>query len=622
MRERKSISIFGYAIWSVVPIGIAILVAMGVYGNSQIRELVESDLLNHLKETGRIESGRVQERLDTVKEFNRALAENDLIINGLIDLDGRASYLPAFFSSLKLPFSAEGAVWLLDYKGRIIASGGTDFDHPPSITLAPKRGSLRIGPDSLLVIEPVLYSGFPEGIVVLRYPATSFQKLFGSAGIGNEFYLVGEDGLVIYSTNSTLAKSGKPLPTKEIDGWVQMRNPLPSERLDAVIAASFETIAQPLKSLEAIQFNGMIVFLLVTVGLVVIAAFIVSRPLKKFADHISEIQNIGELGKRLDTRGPAEISELAGAFNTMFSKLDASLKSEQILQDELREAQKLEAVGQLAGGIAHEINTPIQYIGDNLRFLEDAQESLFRLTEECLALVKAAEDFDALQPKIRSIRSTEADVDLEYLYKEVPLSLEQSLDGVGQVARIVLAMKEFSHPGSKEMTVTDINRALENTLTISCNQWKHVAEVVTKFDKSLPATPCLPGELNQVFLNLIINAAHAIEVAADRQDMGRIVITTESRDGFTIISVEDDGAGISEDIQDKIFNPFFTTKDVGLGTGQGLPIARDIVVNKHGGRINFETTPGKGTTFTVKLPVGPDAGDGNCVTANPATPSG
>jgi PAS domain S-box-containing protein len=252
------------------------------------------------------------------------------------------------------------------------------------------------------------------------------------------------------------------------------------------------------------------------------------------------------------------------------------------LERQLAQTQKLESIGQLAAGIAHEINTPIQYIGDNGKFLEGA----FR------DLVKFAEAPD--------------DRVFEYLRDEVPKAIEQLLEGVDHVARIVLAMKEFSHPGPAEKVPVDINRAIESTILVSKNEWKYLADLTTDFDPELPSVPCLAGEFNQVILNLIVNAAHAIsDVVKDSGGMGRIRITT-LRDGpMAEIRVTDTGCGIPKANQSKIFDPFFTTKPVGKGTGQGLAIAYGVIVQKHGGTIQVESEPGSGTTFIIRLPLAP-----------------
>lgn len=273
------------------------------------------------------------------------------------------------------------------------------------------------------------------------------------------------------------------------------------------------------------------------------------------------------------------------------------------LERDLRDAQKLEAVGQLAGGIAHEINTPSQYIGNNLTFLADAHAALFALLRGCLALIDDLKKTGTFADRLQEIDHLRRQADLDFLAEEIPLATEQSIFGIKQISRIVLAMKEFSHPGAQGKMPTDLNRAIENTVTISRNEWKHVAEVDTDFDPALPAVICLPGEITQVLLNLLVNAAHAVQAAGHDSSTGRIRVATAVEGDSAVIRVEDNGTGIPDAIRAKIFNPFFTTKEVGKGTGQGLPIARDIIVTKHGGSIRCESRTGKGTTFIVHLPI-------------------
>lgn len=270
-------------------------------------------------------------------------------------------------------------------------------------------------------------------------------------------------------------------------------------------------------------------------------------------------------------------------------------------QRDALQASRLASVGQLAAGIAHEINTPIQYIGDNLRFVAESMEALAsavgagrQLAEktEAAGLVGlAAVYYDACESS-----------DVNYLIDETPRAVAQSLEGVAQVARIVLSMKEFSHPGSTNKTMADINRAIDNTLTVTRNTWKHLAEVERDFDPALPPVPCYAGELNQVFLNLIVNAAHAIE-ATGTNGLGLIRISTALENGQVVVRVSDNGCGVPDTIRERIFDPFFTTKDVGKGTGQGLAICRAVVVAKHGGKIEVGGREGEGAVFTVKLPL-------------------
>ena len=275
-----------------------------------------------------------------------------------------------------------------------------------------------------------------------------------------------------------------------------------------------------------------------------------------------------------------------------------------VLQRELREAQKLEAIGQLAGGIAHEINTPAQYIGNNLTFLSDAHQDLFDLIDRFDALLKDVSDDPAFAGHVEEIETARNRIDLDYLRDEIPAATEQSSYGMAQVSRIVLAMKEFSHPASRDKSSVDLNRAIENTVTISRNEWKHAAKIETALDKAMPMVNCFPGEVNQVLLNVLVNAAHAVAAAGRSAEDGRIEISTVRDGKDAVIRIRDNGTGIPASVRDKVFNPFFTTKTVGKGTGQGLAIARDIVVKKHQGSINFETHEGKGTTFVIRLPIG------------------
>lgn len=277
----------------------------------------------------------------------------------------------------------------------------------------------------------------------------------------------------------------------------------------------------------------------------------------------------------------------------------------QASQDELAQARKLEAIGQLAAGIAHEINTPMQYVGDNTSFLLDCFEDLgpiLKMGNDLAELVNNGGECAELAKEF--ILATE-EVDVEYLSEEIPRAINQTLDGITRVRKIVQSMKEFSHPGVEKLTPIDLNHAIENTITVATHEWKYVATVETHFGTELQQVPCLPGEFNQVILNMIVNAAHAIAnfLGDDHSEKGKITISTSQKDEFAEIRISDTGTGIPEHSCDRVFDPFFTTKDVGKGTGQGLSIAYNIIVNKHSGSIDFETELGKGTTFIIWLPL-------------------
>ena len=272
------------------------------------------------------------------------------------------------------------------------------------------------------------------------------------------------------------------------------------------------------------------------------------------------------------------------------------------MQQERAQAVKWEAIGQLAGGIAHEINTPSQYIGDNLAFLIDSFPQISTLLNAAKNMQVALDTHQSPAAALSAFHQAAQSYDLDFLLEEMPLALQQSRDGIAQIAHIVLAMKRFSHPSSNQKTDIDLHQALETTLTVSQSEWKDVATIHKVFDPKMCLIPAHASGLNQVFLNLIVNAAHAIK---DHTPMGQgaITITTQKQDDAVIISLQDTGGGIPEEHQTHIFNPFFTTKDVGKGTGQGLAIAHDIIINKHQGSLHFESTQGQGTTFYITLPL-------------------
>ncbi len=287
--------------------------------------------------------------------------------------------------------------------------------------------------------------------------------------------------------------------------------------------------------------------------------------------------------------------------------LCGDITERKILENRMAQASKLESIGQLAAGIAHEINTPIQYVGDNTVFLQDNYISLLKLLrkyDEFFSTIKGRNEYPELITQLDEARQ---EADLTYLYEEIPIAIQQSLEGIHRVTEIVSAMKEFSHPGVKEKTALDINNAITHTLTVARNELKYVADVETDLDPNLPQVVCLPGEIGQVFLNIIVNAAHAIAAVVEdgKKGKGIIKICTRQERNWVDIRISDTGPGIPEENKPHIFEPFFTTKEVGKGTGQGLAMAYDVIERKHGGTITFDTEIGKGTTFIIRLPVEP-----------------
>jgi two-component system, NtrC family, sensor kinase len=280
------------------------------------------------------------------------------------------------------------------------------------------------------------------------------------------------------------------------------------------------------------------------------------------------------------------------------NRILAEQKREQ-LEADLRQAQKLESLGTMAGGIAHELNTPIQFVTDNTKYLSTA-------FDDCLAAIRD------LQSKVSAeiVAEVERAFDLEYLRNDVPQAITQSLDGLGRIAEIVLAIKRFSHPASATKEFNDIGQVIRTAVTVSKNQWKYVADLELDIASDLPSVKSNAGELNQVFLNLIVNAAQAVEDATDKPKPGKIKVSARAVPQGVECRISDTGTGIKPEHLDRIFDLFFTTKAPGRGTGQGLSVTHTIITQSHGGKIDVETELGAGTTFIITLPIEPPAKPG------------
>ena len=304
---------------------------------------------------------------------------------------------------------------------------------------------------------------------------------------------------------------------------------------------------------------------------------------------------LGQLNAQLQKR-TAELAD-------MFDRLEREVEQRERADIELRHAQKLQAVGQLAAGIAHEINTPTQFVSDNIQFLAHSFGDLWKLIvnyREATALLVQLPDG---APVAERVREAEVGADLAYLEENIPAALGHAQEGVTQISTIVSAMKEFARPDQREKSAADLNRALEVALTVAKNEYKLVADVDTELGE-IPLVMCHLSDINQVFLNLLVNAAHAIsEVVAKNGERGRIRVRSMVEGDMIRIDIADTGCGIPEGIRERVFEPFFTTKEVGRGSGQGLAISRSIVVDKHHGSLTFESEVGEGTAFTLRLPV-------------------
>jgi signal transduction histidine kinase len=270
---------------------------------------------------------------------------------------------------------------------------------------------------------------------------------------------------------------------------------------------------------------------------------------------------------------------------------------------EVAALHKLESVGRLAAGLAHEINTPIQFVTDNVQFVRTAMTEIAAVVVAYRALQYAVQSRGDVVGAARRAAESELTADLDYILKNAPPAIESSIEGLGRIATIVRSMQEFAHPDQAEKQRADLNQAIRSTLVVAHNEYRYVAEIDAQLG-DLPLVPCHLGEINQVILNLLVNASHAIaDVVKGTGDLGKLTVRSGVDGEYVEISISDTGMGIPEAARAKIFDPFFTTKEVGKGRGQGLAIARSIV-NKHGGTLRFETECNIGTTFFIRLPIG------------------
>lgn len=346
----------------------------------------------------------------------------------------------------------------------------------------------------------------------------------------------------------------------------------------------------------------------------------VSALMPEYNDYIKEFLETGEMkliGAQQEVTGhhkdgsmfPIELSmnwmEFRGDFMIVavcrnITRRKREEKERAYLERELQQAQKLESLGTLAGGIAHEINTPVQYVGDNIRFLRESCGGIESVLKTSKAFFEAVSSDTDLEEAFRQARTALDAADVSDFLEEAPQAFEESLDGIAKISEIVQAIKEFSHPATKEMASVDINHLISMTATMARNQWKYVAALETDFDESLPTIQALSGELSQVVLNLLVNAAQAIEETGEQ---GAIFISTQADGDWIEIRVRDTGTGIPAENLERVFEPFFTTKEPGKGTGQGLSISHTIVTLKHGGAIAVESPEGEGCSFIIRLPV-------------------
>ena len=349
----------------------------------------------------------------------------------------------------------------------------------------------------------------------------------------------------------------------------------------------------------------LVVFLLISVLTMVI---IYIHRYQKYNYYRESAKKLKEEQEKLEKIVKERTQDLSLLNEELKNELERKIRDEKEkdrLRLELQHSQKMQSIGTLAAGIAHEINSPLQFTNDNIDFITKSFEEIMRLVNTYKNLMMTCHTDEDKENAKTLIFELEKKINLSFLASEMPDALSQTKDGISRIRKIVNAMKQYSHFNNEEKKPADINQSLENAEIITRNEWKYHAEIENNFSTDLPFVNCYEAELNQVFMNLLVNAGHTIKDAIDQKiiTQGKIKVKTDYKNNRILVSISDNGLGIPKEYQDRVYDYFFTTKEVGKGTGQGLAIAHKTVVEKHGGKIWFETELNKGTTFFVEVPV-------------------
>lgn len=601
MWRPQTKSLFSYTLMFVIPLGTAALVMIWLLNDNLLMSSVKDEINRRINDTAKHQAIRLDAKLAASREFAKTLASYELLLNGLSDGERQVPYLSEFFKSLRISGSPNARITLVDSHGHAIVSNSEQ----PTVGFPLKELTSGLFSSSMGVrlVEPVYSANVVKGAVVIEYDAVEFAQLLDIANADDEFFALSAHNRVLYSSAPSLIAPGNRDADVQQDGWLKGSYPLSFQGVTLIFSASAEREFKALKSIRTLEVSIFVAWLVIMIVLIVGVMKLASRRVKRFSNDVVSVNGLTCESQKLLVDTPQEMGQLAAVVNQMQDQLNQASEKEKALRRELCKAQKLESIGQLARGIAHEINTPCHYINDNLNFLVEAQQKLIVIVKEFLTLNEIPSGSRRFRDQQKRLDVLMQQYCLDYLLKEIPAASKESLIGIGEVSRIVEAMNEISYPGTSEKSVVDLNSVLQNGITVSRSLWKYVAKVVTDFDPNLPHVACFPEQVNQVFVNIIINAAHAIEQTGDSANPGLINVSTRAEGDQVLIRIADNGCGIAVLIREQVFSPFFTTKEFGKGTGQGLAIARDIIVNKHGGKLYFDAQPDRGTIFTIELPL-------------------
>jgi len=616
----------------------AMTLGVAYHATDTVADQVRKGLVDNVQFTARA----IAEDMHTKWEQLRAISQNTLVINGVVDSLGREAYLRPFINKLRLAGRGGGNPYiaLLDYKGRLITANQAEHaslaDAPwlPAVLAGGEHSAVLPSAGGTPVVRmafPIFYHAQVEGILLAEF-GFDFVGELASEVAQPVSAILDAEGRVLHGSAQeqvvlAVQRSGQNGQPTFIDHGDRLHAILklpfpegqPPLHWHVVLSVTTEQVQQPVANLlQQMILVGLLSALAVTV-LVFWRARRFVQPLADLQATMGAIVDQGDLSQRAPGDSADEVGQLGATFNGMMARLQAqdgtltaevaerrraedelraaneslqkTLEELQATQAQLVQSEKMASLGQLAAGVAHEINNPVGFVKSNIGTLRSYSQDLLSLLDQYEATLGSVE-VGAARLALTALRQQ---LDMDFLRGDLMQLLDESEEGLVRIAKIVADLKDFSHVDRLEIETIDINTMLDKVVNVAWNELKYKAEVIRDYGV-LPPLRCYPGRLGQVFLNLLVNAAQAI---AER---GTIRLQTTAEGDQVVIRISDTGSGIAPEILGKIFDPFFTTKPVGKGTGLGLHIAYNIV-ESHQGRIEVDSVVGQGTTFTVRLPL-------------------